>query len=102
MNRLSHEERISRNDLLSSTELFHQFLNERRYLKNVTNDTIGWYETAWKAVQRTLNADAPSITKTSLQSFVVKIRQRNVKPVSVNTYIKAPNTVTVAHRIEER
>jgi hypothetical protein len=34
-------------DLLSSA-LFAQFLDERRYLKNVTPDTIEWYETAFK------------------------------------------------------
>jgi len=33
--------------------LFKQFLNERRYLKNVTADTIDWYETAFKAFRRT-------------------------------------------------
>jgi integrase/recombinase XerD len=33
----------------------------------------------------------PPITKSSLQHFVVALRQRNVKPVSVNTYIKALN-----------
>jgi len=79
-----------RADLLSSA-LFQQFLDERRYLKNVTADTIDWYETAFKAFCRTLNDDAPAITKTALQTFVVKMRQRNVKAVSVNTYIKALN-----------
>ena len=76
---------------LASADLFKQFLNERRYLKNVTGDTIEWYHTAWKAFQRTLNKTAPPITKTSLQGFVVAMRQRGVKPISVNTYIKALN-----------
>ena len=76
-----------RTDLLSSA-LFAQFLDERRYLKNVTRDTIEWYETAFKAFRWTLNDDAPAITKASLQTFVVKMRQRNVKPVSVNTLSK--------------
>ena len=91
MDPLSAENAFSPSDLLSSADLFKQFLNERRYLKNVTPDTIEWYETAWKALQRTLNVAAPPITKSSLQSFVVKMRQRNVKPVPVNTYIKALN-----------
>ena len=78
----SNVERAS--DRLSST-LFQQFLDERRYLKNVRPDTIEWYETAFKAFRRALNDEAPPITKASLQSFVVKMRQRNVKPVSVNT-----------------
>jgi site-specific recombinase XerD len=77
-------------DLLSSA-LFKQFLDERRYLKNVTPRTIEWYETAFKAFKKALNDDAPPITKASLQSFVVTRRQRNVKPVSVNTHIRALN-----------
>jgi hypothetical protein len=68
-----------------------QFLDERRYLKNVISDTIEWYETAFKAFRRTLNGDEPAITKASLRTFVVKMRQRNVKAISVNTYVKASN-----------
>src|SRR5262245_48939567 len=41
--------------------------------------------------RRALNDDAPPITKASLQKFIVTMRQRNVKPVSVNAYIKAMN-----------
>ena len=33
----------------------------------------------------------PPLTKSSLQQFVVSVRQRGVKPVSCNTYIKALN-----------
>src|SRR5262249_30672791 len=90
MNPLSASNVERAGDLLSSA-LFTQFLNERRYLKNVTPDTVEWYETAFKAFRRALNDDAPPITKSSLQSFVVKMRQGNMKPVSVNTYIKALN-----------
>jgi integrase/recombinase XerD len=79
-------------DLLSpsSTALFEQFLNGA-LPENVTPDTIDWYETAFKAFRRTLSTVAPPIIKSSLQSFVVKMRQRDVKRVSVNTYIKALN-----------
>jgi integrase/recombinase XerD len=45
-----------------------QFLAERRYLKNVTADTIDLYETAFKAFRRTLNDDAPSISEASLHT----------------------------------
>ena len=40
--------------------LFQQFLTQRRYLKNVTPSTIEWYETAFKALQRSLGADSSS------------------------------------------
>src|SRR5262245_5194138 len=77
-------------DLLSTSRLFEQFLAQRRYLKNVTPSTIEWYETAFKALQRAQGTD-PELSKSSLQGFVTSLRQRGVKPVSCNTYIKALN-----------
>ncbi len=76
----------------SSKSLFEQFLTERRYLKNVTPATIEWYETAFKAWQRASGADSPPLTKPALQQFVVSLRQRGVKPISCNTWIRALNT----------
>ena len=78
-------------DPLSTSFLFSQFLDQRRYLKNVTPSTIEWYETAFKALQRAHDTPNPPLTKTSLQQFVVSVRQRGVKPISCNTYIKALN-----------
>jgi hypothetical protein len=72
-------------DLLSTSFLFQQFLDQRRYLKNVTPSTIEWYETAFKALQRTHATPDPAFSQTSLQHFVVSVRQRGVKPVSSNT-----------------
>jgi len=77
-------------DLLSTSRLFQDFLAQRRYLKNVTSSTIEWYETAFKALQRTHGVD-PAMSKPTLQTFVVSLRKRNVKPISCNTYIKALN-----------
>jgi len=77
-------------DPLSTSRLFQDFLAQRRYLKNVTPSTIEWYETAFKALQRT-HGQEPAVTRASLQAFVVALRQRGVKPVSCNTYIKALN-----------
>jgi site-specific recombinase XerC len=78
-------------DPLSTCSLFEQFLAQRRYLQNVTPSTIEWYETAFKALQKSLGLDVPPLTKSALQQFVVEVRQRGVKPVSCNTYIKALN-----------
>jgi integrase/recombinase XerD len=78
-------------DPLSTSDLFEQFLAQRRYLKNVTPSTIEWYETAFKALQRVQDSPAPAVTKASLQAFVIALRQRGVKPISCNTYIKAVN-----------
>jgi len=78
-------------DPLSTSVLFEQFLAQRRYLKNVTPSTIEWYQTAFKALQKAHATPTPVLTKSSLQQFVVSLRQRGVKPVSCNTYIKALN-----------
>ena len=78
-------------DPLATSFLFQEFLTQRRYLKNVTPSTIEWSETAFKALQRSLGAEPP-LTRSSLQQFVVSLRERGVKPVSCNTYIKALNT----------
>jgi site-specific recombinase XerD len=77
-------------DLLSTSLLFQDFLAQRRYLRNVTPSTIEWYETAFKALQRTHGAD-PQLSRATLQSFVVDLRKRGVQPISCNTYIKALN-----------
>jgi integrase/recombinase XerD len=78
-------------DPLATSVLFEHFLRERRYLRNVTTSTLEWYETAFKSLQKTLGADVPRLTKSNLQQFVVAMRQRGMKPVSCNTYIKAVN-----------
>lgn len=77
-------------DPLSTSRLFNDFLDQRRYVRNVTPSTIEWYQTAFKALQKTHGAD-PQLTRASLQTFVVALRQRGVKPISCNTYIKALN-----------
>ena len=68
-------------DPLATSFLFQQFLTQRRYLKNVTPSTIEWYETAFKALQKTHGTD-PQLTKTNLQAFVVALRQRDVQSSS--------------------
>jgi len=63
-------------DPLATSVLFEHFVREWRYLRNVTPSTLEWYETAFKALQETLGADVPPVTKSNLQQFVVAVRQR--------------------------
>jgi site-specific recombinase XerD len=76
---------------------FDQFLRERVYLHNITPKTTAFYETAWTAYCRAQQArperrpHAPLITRTDLQEFVVHLRQRRVKPVSCNCWMRAIN-----------
>jgi site-specific recombinase XerD len=78
-------------------QLFQQFLRERTYVNNVTASTREWYECAWKAFTAA-RASAPErppssalISKADLQHFIVHLRERGVKPVSCNTWIRALN-----------
>jgi integrase/recombinase XerD len=78
-------------------QLFQQFLRERTFITNVTPKTIAWYESAWKAFKRARAstsprlASAPLISRADLQSFVVHLRERGVRPVSCNTWLRALN-----------
>jgi integrase/recombinase XerD len=79
--------------------LFEQFLRERSYLKNVSPKTRVWYETAWKTFLATQPSGlataeikgAPPITRHHLNTFVVALRDRGVRPVTVNTWLRALN-----------
>ena len=79
--------------------LSEQFLRERRYLKNVSPKTITWYETSWKSfcatqplglASTTIDSDHV-VTRQHLNGFVVALRDRGVRPVTVNTWLGAIN-----------
>jgi integrase/recombinase XerD len=77
--------------------LFDQFLKERIYLHNVTPKTAEWYRNVWLVFSRWRGAQPlravsePIVTKTDLQSFVVALRERGVRPVSCNCYMRGVN-----------
>ena len=85
--------------MTSLDQLFDQFLRERTYLQNVTPKTREWYETAWKAYTRAQGddrrgcaCDSGLIARTDLERFVIHLRERGVKPVSCNTWLRAINS----------
>jgi integrase len=73
--------------------LFDQFLQERQYLKNVTDATLVWYRVAfrnWQALHPA--SDPPPLpTKATFQQFVIALRDPGIRPVTCNTYIGAMN-----------
>lgn len=74
--------------------LFQQFLRERRYLKNVSPDTLEWYEMAWATFRRTpieQPSEPAQLTRANLEAFVVALRDRGLRPVTCNTWVKALN-----------
>src|SRR5688572_19644145 len=74
------------------SELFEQFLRERKYLKNVTPKTIIYYHNCWDSFRRLVPVEGQeSLTRELLADYVVRLRESDVKPVSCNTYISGIN-----------
>jgi integrase len=73
------------------SEFTDQFLRERLYLKNVSDRTLVWYRVAFGSYCRLLNDHATLPTRATLQEFVVRLRERGVRPVTCNTYVAAMN-----------
>jgi integrase/recombinase XerD len=78
---------------VSLDQRFDQFLRERTYVHNVTPKTRDWYQSAWHAFKRSRPQPHPAteITNADLLAFVVHLRERGVKPVSCNTWLRAMN-----------
>ena len=64
---------------------FSQFIKERQYLCNVSPATIEWYEQSlhW------LSVESPS--EAQLKSFVLRMREKGLKPTACNNRIRAVN-----------
>jgi integrase/recombinase XerC len=63
---------------------FEEFLNERKYLLNVSHKTLVYYECAFRAWTRH-SGDGKPVT------WIKNMLESGLKPVSVNTYICALN-----------
>jgi len=66
-------------------QLFDRFIQERRYLKNVSPRTIEWHQQSLKW----LGVEAP--TETDLRDFVLRMRTAGLKASSVNCRIGSVN-----------
>ncbi len=74
--------------------LFDQFLKERRFLKNLTDATLVWYRVAFTNYISIVGPhNGPTPTKATVQEFVVRLRERGIRPVTCNTYLGAMNAV---------
>ena len=64
---------------------FEQFIKERQYLTNVSPATIEWYRQslAWLGTESPTDAD--------LKSFVMRMREKGLKPSGCNCRIRAVN-----------
>ena len=65
------------------------FIEERRYLKNVTAKTLAWYEQSFRAFDGALADEA------AIKRRVVELRQRGISPTSINTWLRCINAYLV-------
>lgn len=66
--------------------MFEQFIKERQYLQNVSPRTIQWYRESFKWL------GTPTPSKDQLKDFVIRMRQKGLKPTSCNNRIRAVNS----------
>jgi hypothetical protein len=57
-----------------------KFVKERKYLKGVAEKTLAWYRDSFSAFEGALGS------KEQVKRRIVDLRQRGLKPVSINTY----------------
>lgn len=68
--------------------LFAQFLKERKYLHNLSETTLNYYQEVFNNFR---NSGFSELTKESLTGVVIKLRERGVKVGAINSYIRGIN-----------
>jgi len=63
-------------------QLQELFIQERRYLKNVSPATISWYEQSFRAFSQSWE------TKELLGQRIAELLQAGLLPISINTYLR--------------
>jgi integrase/recombinase XerD len=70
-------------------DLFAQFLKEKRYLQNVAENTIYFYELCFTAWTQTMGEGG--VTKSSINQWVVKMREAGRSAATCDAYIRGFN-----------
>jgi len=65
--------------------VFERFLEERLYLTNVSPRTIEWYKEAFRWLP------CPNPNELDLKNYVLRMRERGLRPVSCRSYTTAVN-----------
>jgi len=79
-------------------DYFQQFVRHRTYVQNVTPKTQEWYVAAWRAFTRAQagapprDPAVPLIGRRDLEQFALHLRERGVRPVSCNCWLRALNS----------
>src|SRR5579864_7114645 len=79
----------SQNATTTTLPSFADYVDDRKYLKNVSLTTVAWYRDAWRAFGpyiETLLASGGRINDT-VRTLVAALREKGVRPVSINSYL---------------
>jgi len=77
------------NDANTNRPSFADYVDDRKYLKNVSPKTVAWYSDAWKAFGPHLEPVLASggHPNDGIRSAITAMLQRGVRPVSINSYL---------------
>jgi integrase/recombinase XerD len=71
---------------------WEEFVEEKKYLTNVTNNTLDHYHCAYRAWHKFIPEDPQQITEADLKRAVIGMQKTGLAAVSVNTHIRPLNT----------
>ena len=71
---------------------FEEFVEEKKYLTNVTDNTVDHYHCAYHAWGKFLPEDPKDINEAVLKKAVIAMQKSGISTISVNTYIRPLNT----------
>jgi site-specific recombinase XerD len=72
--------------------LFELFLREKRYVKNVSENTVEFYQYAYKAFKANLGSvPLDQLTKQHLTNLVANMRERGISVATTDAYVRGIN-----------
>jgi integrase/recombinase XerD len=71
--------------------LHRQFVQERRYFKNLRPRSLEWHEASWRVFKKAMtnSLDAGTLSRGHLERFVITLRERGVTAAGVNSRLRS-------------
>ena len=74
---------------------FAQFLREREFLRNLRPASLRWHRLSWHSLLRSVHPPPlvpADLSRATLETFVYALRQRSVRPITVNNRLRSVHT----------
>src|SRR5579859_4424002 len=82
------------------TQHWTRFIQDKKFIRNVTPKTISAYECAWQAWKKWMPEDPQDITEETVRRIVIGLQEEaKLCPISVNSYLKTLRTFLRALKI---